>query len=106
MIKVLIIHNTDLSNKDFKEKFFTRYPNFRKFPDVWNFTVVKYGSKITGRNYDKLYYDETTIKRNDLWDTIKANRRAMDVFEINITGDSKLKTNIISKIVDLKEKNG
>jgi len=70
MIKILAIHNTGMTCKDYHKKLITKYPILAKHPDVWKIDVIKMGTKLKakhkGKIYDSLYYDEPTCELTDV----------------------------------------
>lgn len=102
MINVLLVHNTDLTNQEYKRRFVIKYKHFSEHPDVWKLTVIKFGSKLSKRNYDKIYYDEATVKARDLYDGYVAqNKKAADIVPVLKEG-GRMKVNIMTKIKELK----
>lgn len=102
MIKVLLIHNTDLTNQEYKRQFVKKYKHFSEHSDTWVLTVIKLGSKMSKKNYDKIYFDEGTVKHSDIYDNyVVANRKSADVLPVK-NENSKMKVNVVTRIKDMK----
>jgi len=73
VIRILAIHNTDLSSREVLAKMRKRYITLSKYPDLFKIRVVKYGTKIEDipvptKKYDQLYYHKATVDPKTLID--------------------------------------
>ena len=101
MIKILAIHNTNLTDEEYREKLFKRYPSLSEYEGMYRVYITNYskGKKIKIKKFDKFYYDEKTIKVQDIWDKYIAKNidRDPQIFAISFD-KKKMKTEIIKKI--------
>jgi len=70
MADILLIHNTDLRNRDYLQKVMVRYPILRKHPDILKVEVIKAGRKLSKaqleKKYDSIYFDKATVNVHDI----------------------------------------
>ena len=69
MKKILVLHNTKLTNKEYKAKMLKKYPIFTHYGDI-KIDVIKLHKKLTvsqkRKKYDSLYYDEPTCTTSEI----------------------------------------
>lgn len=103
MVRVLLIHNSEVTNREYRRNFVKKYKHFETCADTWALTVIKYGFRMPRSDYDKIYYDEATLRHVDIYDDyVRKNRKSADVLPIKKPG-GKMFVNITTKITNLQE---
>jgi len=105
MIKVLLVHDTQLTNDDYLKKFYLKYP-YLKGNSRWKVIATKLqyvGAKWhKNKNIDKIYYDQATIDPIKVTDIIGTFSKSQ-IFPISFDKPKRLKKDITLKIVKFEE---
>lgn len=113
MVRILLIHNTDMLASDYRKKLLAKYPILGDYPEIWKVDIIKLGKKMTkiqrGRKYDSLYYDQPTCTMKEIVPYITQMGHpalvAVDLDKIASGGPKKKHTTFIkSTVKTLKEK--
>ena len=102
MIKVLVIHSTELTYNAYKKKLYKEYTFLITHEEMYRVYVANITKKVKSspKKFDRFYYDEETVNAKDIWEKFGhrlASTGNPQIYPITF-GKKKMKTKFISPI--------
>ena len=104
MPKILMIHNTELSNAAFKSKFATKYNHFGQ-KGSWSVVVKKPDQKIAKARYTRIYFDMDSVTETEIAPIIAKIGKYIDTIGVSLSDSAekrkRMKIGISKKVTNL-----
>jgi hypothetical protein len=112
MIRVLALHKREISDKEFLDLLYNRYPTLKENKDIWKVTVARVEEKIKKKlkyKFDRIYYDKQSTNVQAIMPYVLITN-SPQVIEIDFEHELLSKRRKLSTFVTMKgtlnEKNG
>lgn len=97
-IKILVIHGANEDNASYKKRFMEAYPELHKNHDIWDVNIVTFGNKVTGRNYEKIFFDRDSLSAKDIADYVLKMKACKEIRGISLSKKGRLSTTIAAPV--------